>query len=581
MINLKYFENLDEVIAFVTALNSFLLFIKILEILKPDYFILIRFTMRHEVFDGYIALSPFILVLTSILLLYMLYCRRFIEIGISLIPSVIFYIFFKVEIIVAVTLILIPTLLYSRKLYREYLRGLLITLILFQAFSFIHYIFLYFGVTTPFEVITYYEYRLQVISRIISPQLGHLLMASWVLLILPFVSPRFKSMFTGFSKEPLKLELFSDWYVDYRAVLSIAVLIAVFASIYPWGGHINPQHIPFSTDAHRYVERAEVMDLDKALSSDRATLNILLLFLNNVLKFPVESTVYYLPTLLNPLVVIANYIMVKKVTLDDDFSALTSLFYAVGLKIPITMSAFIIANSMAMIFLFISLGYLFDSLNKGRSVCIVSIISGILLIFTHQWTYIQYAGSLGFLVFILLMLKERNPRKFMPVIIFLVVTGSVYLLKGIVIAESDIVGGIDALRTVSYGLEYFWHYSHATYILLWGGLLGNSFYLILSIIGFTKLDKNEYFSLYLICLIAASSIIYTRGLVTYFSEGSFNHIPSRIVYNIPFHLFSSIGLVALLKNEKIDRKTVTLAIFFVIIYMSTNLFRSLYHITSA
>ena len=130
MTNLKFSEHLDDVISFVIALDSFLLFIKILEMLKPDYFILIRFTMKLEVFDGYAVLSPFILALTSILLVYTLYNRKFIEAAIAVIPSVILYFFIKLEIVVVVTVILIPILLFSRKLYREYLQSLLMVLIL-------------------------------------------------------------------------------------------------------------------------------------------------------------------------------------------------------------------------------------------------------------------------------------------------------------------------------------------------------------------------------------------------------------------------------------------------------------------
>ena len=582
MINLKYSVHLDDVIGFIVALDSFLLFIKILEMLKPDYFILIRFTMKYEVFGEYVAFSPFILVLTSILLVYMFYSRKFIEIGIAVIPSIILYFFVKLEIVVIMTFLLISILLYSCKIYREYLRSLLFILILLQALSFIHYIFLYFGVTTPFEVIAYYEYRLQVLSRIVSPQLGHLLMVSWVFLVLPFVFPRFKSMFTGFNKEPLKIGLLPKWFVDYRTVLTIAVLVAIFASIYPWGRNINSEAAPFATDILDYIEKVESLEtVTDALSYSRGGLYLFILLIRNLFNFSVKSTVSYLPAILNPLTVLANFYMVKRVTGDNDFSALTSLFYTIGLKIPITMSAFFLANSMGMIFLFISLGSLFNSLNKGESVSYISIVSGILLIFTHEWTYIQYAGSLALFMLIVMVLKERNPKRFTPLIIFLVLTGGVYLVRGVAGQESHEVEEATVEESSLYNFNIFWTYSHATYILLWGGMLGNTVYLLFSIIGFTKLDKTDYFNLFIICLVAASSIIYMNALFTRLPEGRFNHIPARLVYNIPNHIFVSLALVSLLRNEKIDRRTVIYTIFFVIMYMSTNLFRSLYHITSA
>lgn len=261
MINLKYAEQIEKAIIFITALNSFLVYIKILEILKPKYIILIKFYMNYETFGEYAVISPIIMVLSAILIVYMIYHRRLIEINIAIIPSILIYYFFKIEIHIVLTIILIPILLYTSKYYREYIKNLLIVLILFQLFTLIHYIFLYFGVITPFEIIAYYEYRIYSVSKFLTPYLGFFFMASWLILLLPLASSRIKSVLTRLEfKENVHSELFDFKYLDYRVVLSIAVMTALFASLYPWSPNINSMQLPFATDVPGYVELAETVE---------------------------------------------------------------------------------------------------------------------------------------------------------------------------------------------------------------------------------------------------------------------------------------------------------------------------------
>lgn len=562
--------NLEGAVTPLLALQSILGALQLLDTFHVTYFPMIHRATLIKTFSLGFSLTPALLLLSSITLAYLLTRKRNKEILISASVSIALYLVLGLEASsAALSLMLVGVALLNYRRFQDYFTWLLALLTGLEGMALIHWILLPLGIASHLAWFADLELSLFYVAAPIAPLIAAAIMCMWFLrpLINYLRINKFIGSHLNLNSEPRGVEI----KVHPRVILALALTFSVVGALYPYIPEINPNSVPVGVDVHWYVEwMAEVnRDLSSvftAAGGSRPLMLLLILFLERVSGLGVLEIVKYLPVLLNPLLALAVYFLVLRATGDIEWAALASLFTALGFTTTVGMYAYFLTSLLALTIIFSALAFLFIAMRTGRGIYLASALAlGVLAVFTHPWTFVQYYAAVA-LFFGFRLFRERRFDGVYSVLAFLGVTGLADLLKG------ALVGGVwgygSVVSTVPELSEAtgFWLGNIFAFRLLYGGLFSNAVLLLFAALGAYGLRWKEPFRLFLIGLLAASSLYY------FLAEGA---IQSRIFFNVPFGILAASDLLFLMKQGSLKKEFRIALLLFVGVFMSVYLLRSL------
>jgi len=337
---------------------------------------------------------------------------------------------------------------------------------------------------------------------------------------------------------------------------------------------MNPNGISVGVDARVYIRilnnaQNNMGYFFKVSRGERPVIYILIYLFHKIFRISLKDAVNYVFIIINPLFVFSIYCLTLEISDDVGVSLWASLFAVSGYHIVVGMYSHFITNMLGLMFNFMSVALLLKSYKKNKiSYFILSILFGILLIYTHPWTFGQYI----FIMFVLLFINVLNMifkfdvidmRYIKYLLLYIVLLMSVDVIKyNWFYGYNSIIATKNALVEYA-GSSGFWNKIIFTLNYLYGGNLSSFIILLLSIIGMWDL-KNHNYSKYLITIIFVNSFMLFIGN---------DILISRIYYNIPFEVYAAFGCNYII--NKIETKTLKTAFsIFIILYQIEYLFRS-------
>jgi len=367
------------------------------------------------------------------------------------------------------------------------------------------------------------------------------------------------------------------WSRTSKILFSVAIILSVVSSFYPYVSALNPNNINVGVDFRYYLQAASIIEENPVQvftlwGGSRPLIFILIYIFQKFLGSSVLIAVRFLPVILNPLLVFASFYLSLEVFNDRKVAGLVSFFTACGYQITVNMYSHSLSNMLALSFVLLSLAFLFKALRYENNInlYVASLLSG-LAMFTHPWTFNQYYAPMFFIAFYMFYYSyvNKTPYKgFKTILTFLILLVFYELIKvvlfqgvGAIIATSNVISHM-------VNFQEFWSNVIFTFAFLYGGTLSSITLLSLAVIGIYLLDSNNTPEVYFMFFLLLTSILFLF-------EDSL--IMSRLLFNIPISLFAANGFIGLYRWLLMDDCKNTLCTF-----MFTNtvvyLFRSLANI---
>jgi hypothetical protein len=572
----------NRLFSFVLSVNSILTYLKILDLFAPTFVIYFRRYLTTTRF----SINPRIVFLIAILSIFMVfrlvYEYKIKALSSSILSTVFITILFGIEFLIPFfSMMLIITSIITFKEYNDFFYDLLMVSSLFEGIILIFYLFLQFGMALPFTFLVELEYNLNQIHGLITPILALALLCTFLVKL---------SINRFVSKIQLPKVSFKEFdiisWLKPEYLLGLALYITVFSITYTWNPNINSQMKPYGVDLPKYLISLEELGTPTLIltfqHSDRAFLYLLTYFLSQSFNIPINAVITNLPYLLNPLLVLSIYFFVLKSSKSKLFAAVSALITSLSYVPVINIYSYYLSNVLSLSLVYLSLGFLFSSLEEWKPVeTIASIILGVLNIFTHPWTFLHYSAAIT-LHFVWTLYNSRKKNDYYEVkilFLYLFITGSVYLMKGFYLGEDQVLSETSVINAPGYESQDFYKNNDLTFNSLYGGLLGNSLLFLTAVLGVSLLQYDERVNMFFISLLTVSLPIYLQNHFKILSGELVNYIPSRILFNQPIGVFSSILILYINNNQKISPKIKTVLLTFIILTMSVGLLSSLYNIS--
>ena len=241
------------------------------------------------------------------------------------------------------------------------------------------------------------------------------------------------------------------------------------------------------------------------------------------------------------------------------------MFTASGINITVGMYSYFLTNMLGLSLIYLAIGFLFRIIKNGNeSDLIFATLFGSLTVFTHPWTFTQYYVT-TILFFVFMYFKEKNIKKYLKILLFLVITGFADIIKGA-------MGGLEVYGTIAsrspniIELTRFWSNNIFAFRQMYGGLISNTVFIGIALLGFYLFNERMHFKLFLIILLMTSFIYYLMV------DGS---AQTKLLYNIPLSVYGALGILFIVRDIVIERRKKIMVLSFLIIYMMVYFFRSL------
>lgn len=353
--------------------------------------------------------------------------------------------------------------------------------------------------------------------------------------------------------------LFSDAESKAKSaalILSVSVALSFLVAVYPFllGVDVNVQSV--GVDIPYYVNWLNEMDRHETLwqSFSYAFFNIsdrpfsLFLMLVGLKAFGASGfqVVQLLPLMLGPLLVLTFFFFLKNAGFNSKAASLGSLFAAFSLHVTVGMFGAFLSNWVALIFLYLGLGFLFLSLNKDSwPLLFVTIVFEVAVLFAHAYTWWMFVGILC--VFFVVVGSEWIKTRIWTfqvkaALATLLASMAMGFTRNIVLNFGLFVS--EGLKVSQQNLsllhiQSFWRILNQSL----GSAMGISFmnpvlYALAFFGGIVFVFDRKIISRFLASCIVASAIPFVLGTWV---------VHVRILYNLPIHLFALVGLVFAIK----------------------------------
>jgi len=539
-------------------------------------------------FDLGFSLVPVLLPVAFVVLACLLLRRDFLGVFVSSVGTLFVHFLFGFEAAVATFSIMqIVLVLYRFVDPGEFLFCFLVLITGFESLVLIYWVVYPFGFVSPFGWFAELEMDLFYIAGNLAPLIVVFIL---IIILIDFLSSligfndffsrlqigaRFRKIFSYlFNKRPFSIREVaesgeSNNFTNFLFLFFVIVL-GVVAAVYPYSKAINPKSLDVGVDIHHYVYDARIVEKDiflafEAWNRTRPMIFFTIYGFQKLFDLDVVTAVRFLPILLNPLLALTTFFFASEVFNNTRLGVWAAFFTVCGFQVTVGMYSYFLANMLGLCLIYVSLGFLFKAIRKKSEMFLIfASLFGCLLVFTHTWTLFQYL--VAFFIALLITYYEFGDKKiFRVMLIYFTSLSLSEVLKififhghGVVSASSTALSGIS-------GLSNFWHNNISVFRALYGGIMSNLLLLGLTIGGILFLDRSSVAKLYLTTFI-------TISLTGFLFSDATNM--SRLLYNIPFGLLSSLGYVLIFSYiQKKEMKNIFTLL--IVLLMVVYVFRSM------
>ncbi|MBS7613175.1 hypothetical protein KEJ48_02875 [Candidatus Bathyarchaeota archaeon] len=372
-----------------------------------------------------------------------------------------------------------------------------------------------------------------------------------------------------------------SWNITkHKTILAISVITTIFCTLYPYLPSINPYNVSIGVDARYYVIEVEKVSKDISyifkgyIYGSRPLILLLIYYISKISNMTITDTVKYMPLIINILLTLATYIMVVKASGNREWAATSSLFTPIGIILSANMYAYILANTMAIALLQISIGYLIEALNKRRITSfITSTVFAITALLTHPWVFTQYYISTTLMIIPITITlirtgKTNIKQNFIQIAIILA-----YLTPNLILSifKRTALSSLDLtllatqilnqliktitnpILTIQTAIN-FWRDSIMAFSIYYGGCISNTYLMLLALIGAIQIIFQPENCMetrlrdFITCLLTATLIAYP---IVY------DHAKLRLILGIPVSIFAAKGYLKITKTKKLNGKLKT------------------------
>jgi hypothetical protein len=368
-------------------------------------------------------------------------------------------------------------------------------------------------------------------------------------------------------------------------LLASAIVLSFIVALYPYAPRLNVGVHPIGVDFPFYegwlAKSANAGFFNVVADSffkysDRPLSLVILYLARYATGLTASNLVQFSPIIICPLLVLAVYFFM----LEADGSGCTPLLAAFlsvsSFYISVGMFAFFLSNWMALIELYLFMGFYFSSLRKKSPARMAAaLLLSISLLFTHSWTWAMAITVLVVYLLLLAISKRKKIRESRFEVQILIILILINVLVGIArnYALGLSAGNFETLElaqsTVSTGaLASFWDTLLHTFMQTMDGFFVNPTALLLAALGgiIVALDDkpvNRYLTSWLI--VSSIFFLLTSGWT----------IKGRILFNIPMPVFETLGLVGISSiagkvSEPSIRRSIKLSIILLVLLATLN-----------
>jgi len=415
------------------------------------------------------------------------------------------------------------------------------------------------------------------LSTILNPWLPRLILVfliSWLFRILSylyqddirsFFVPVFKRNWTNvtyaqrsLSSKPIISENLIKWLT--RSLLIVTILTAIFVASYPYSNVINPSQLLVGVDAGFYQRILnDMMALDftesigKAFEDPRSTTHLLHL---SVAKITSTSTaLQFTPVILSILLALTTYFLVKIGTGNSILSVIAALISVLSFSTTVGINAGFYGNWLALSLVNVAFACALIAIkNKHTIPALFSIVTFIVVLYTHPWTWtvtMIIVGIYGLItLFQWIPMKRKEYWELIFLTLLLVVNFAADVMRRYLLQQGGAELTISSLSPgfKIMGLSHVIGVLSYTFRIFLGGALANTLLILLAILGFLAISNYKgHFNR----LLLSWAIVASVGVFFFGSPGvSSLFFHARSLYIIPFQIFAGIGLFAIFRISR-------------------------------
>ena len=404
------------------------------------------------------------------------------------------------------------------------------------------------------------ETKMLLLTGSLAPVFTLLFLFSWI--TKPFfprynILRRLRTLFTQSNNRPKNVYAKRAFPL---LLLACPIILSFLVTLYPFALGLNVNMNPIGVDVSHYEELLTKSANDNFFSAitafffeqpDRPLSLFFIYLVKSASGLTASTVIQFSPLILAPVLVSAVYFFMREAKTLSHASLLAAFLAVSSFHITVVMYGFLLSNWMALIELYLFMGFYFSSLKKkSYSRMTVALLLSIALLFTHSWTW---GMSIGVLLAYLLLTIIHNRKNLTAtrfeirfLIILILVNVSVCIMRNYVLGVP--AGNFETARlaqnTVSIGaLESFGYDLLYTLFHTMYGLFVNPTALLLAVLGsFIIVSDDTPVNRYLTAWLLGSCI--------FFVLGSGWVIKSRILVNIPLPVLEAIGLVGITNMVK-------------------------------
>ena len=351
--------------------------------------------------------------------------------------------------------------------------------------------------------------------------------------------------------EPVKKSSRRRWLI-----LALAVILALSIEAYPHLPAVNPSGRTIGVDVKAYATWLTDMNNSGGLSNafslvffnltDRS-LGVFLMYLGwKAVGVSAWQAVEFLPLLLSPLLVLATFFFMRKAGFNFWAASLASLFAAFSFHATIGTFGGFLSNWLGLLFVYLSLGFLLWSMKELSWLLLgVSVGLQIALLFVHlyTWEVIMAVLAVFFLIDLVKWVRSRRENREVKMI-FAGLAANVLarLVSSMILSVGLGSVGAAAISGESLSLLHFQNFWSILQNSLWRELgisFMNPLLFSLAVLGAVAVSfRNELAPRFLTAYVAAVAAPFVFGDSV---------VQTRLLYDLPVHLFSLLGLALILK----------------------------------
>jgi len=370
-----------------------------------------------------------------------------------------------------------------------------------------------------------------------------------------------------------------------RLLLGLAMVMAVLLGLVPYRPELNPAMTPVGVDAHYYIDWVNAMlqrspegafsyAMGSASYGSRPLLLLPIYLAVATGMITTVQAVEFLPAVLGPLLALSTYVFVREGQQNERMAGVASLFSAFSFNATVGMWAGSYANWFAIVEAYIFFALLLGFLRTpSRSKFVILTLLSISMLLTHPWT-----GGLVLAVtavFVLSVWRDSR-KKFLLKTLVLLLTISIVVY----IAKSIFVEGLATAQYTSASLSgsgvsqslSFWTNIIETLFGFFDGILGSAIAIGISLVAMIYLKFPDRFERLLILWVAIGSLPFP-----FLANG----LQARILYDLPFPILTSIGLLVVIRPAGSKTTHSNLALLLVLLLSANYALRTATNLVAA